>query len=225
MNYSGFVTAAAQLGLTSLLIKPERGITSPLLPDGETYLEDIVAQAVIEERHVDQLEVTEHPIEVGASVSDHAFKLPPEVIIRMAWSNSPNNQNSLINAAVGAAAAANSVARGVIGGGAFIGGIQSVVSGYGSDQLQRIYNNLLILQESRAIFHLYTGKRRYSNMICRTISTETDNTLANTLLVVMECRQVILVNTQIRKIKAASSEQALASPTNRGTIQATGVNP
>ena len=142
MNYSGFVTAAAQLGLTSLLIKPDRGLKSPLLPDGKTYLEDIVAQAVIEERHIDTMEITEHPIEVGASITDHAYKMPSEVIIRMAWSNSPSNQDSLVNAAVGAVSAVSSVGRALAGVANFAGGIQSAISGYGSDQLKNIYNIL-----------------------------------------------------------------------------------
>ncbi len=40
------------------------------------------------EEHRDQLYVTEHPVEVGASISDHAYKRPSEVQLRIAWSNS-----------------------------------------------------------------------------------------------------------------------------------------
>jgi hypothetical protein len=219
MSFQGFVAAAAQLGLTSLLIKPERGIKSPLLPDGKTYLQDIVAQAVIEERHTDQMEITEHPVEVGASISDHAFKLPAEVVIRMAWSNSPSDQNSLVNAAVGAVSAASSGARAVAGVASFAGGIQSAISGYGSDQLQNIYNNLLVLQESRALFHLYTGKRRYSDMICRSIAAETDASMENTLIITMECQQLILVNTQVVKIGKNAAENSVQTPTQVGTVK------
>lgn len=220
MSFSGFVTAAAQLGLTSLLIKPDRGLRNLLLPDGKTYLQDITAQAVIEERHTDEMEITEHPVEIGASISDHAYKLPSEVIIRMAWSNSPSNQNSLVNAAVGSIAAVSSIGRTVLGAGSFIGGIQSAISGYGSDQLQQIYSNLLYLQSSRAIFDIYTGKRRYSDMICRSISTETDNALENALVITMTCQQILLVNTQVIIIGENTADDSLTSPVNRGSVKA-----
>jgi hypothetical protein len=39
----------------------------------------------IEEQHRDQLIITEHPVDQGASVSDHAFKRPAEVTLRLGW--------------------------------------------------------------------------------------------------------------------------------------------
>lgn len=48
----------------------------------------IVADATIEEIHQDQLTITEHPVEQGAAIADHAYKRPAEVIIRAGWSSS-----------------------------------------------------------------------------------------------------------------------------------------
>ena len=48
----------------------------------------IVAQATIEERHHDELTITDHPVEMGANISDHAFLRPAEVTIHCGWSNS-----------------------------------------------------------------------------------------------------------------------------------------
>lgn len=48
----------------------------------------ITADVVEEEEHRDVLFITEHPVESGAAVNDHAFKRPAEVSIRMGWSNS-----------------------------------------------------------------------------------------------------------------------------------------
>lgn len=47
----------------------------------------IIPDVTIEETGVDQLRVTDHPVEVGASVSDHAFKAPCERIMRVGWSD------------------------------------------------------------------------------------------------------------------------------------------
>jgi hypothetical protein len=39
----------------------------------------------IEEQHRDQLAITEHPVEQGTTVSDHAFRRPSECTIRLGW--------------------------------------------------------------------------------------------------------------------------------------------
>lgn len=48
----------------------------------------IVAQVTIEEIHHDEVVITEHPVERGAAIADHAFKRPAEVVITAGWSNS-----------------------------------------------------------------------------------------------------------------------------------------
>lgn len=47
-----------------------------------------IADVTIEEIHFDALEITRHPVEVGAQVTDHSFKLPAAVIIKAGYSNS-----------------------------------------------------------------------------------------------------------------------------------------
>lgn len=47
-----------------------------------------VADVTIEERHLDELVITEHPVEQGAAITDHSFKRPASVTIRAGWSNS-----------------------------------------------------------------------------------------------------------------------------------------
>lgn len=47
----------------------------------------LAMQCVVEEQHSDDLEITEHPVEQGASINDHAWKKPAEVTIKGGWSN------------------------------------------------------------------------------------------------------------------------------------------
>lgn len=61
--------------VASLLLSPPRAI-GLIIPD-----------VVIEESHADDLIVTEHPVEAGAPISDHAFRRPAELKIRAGWSN------------------------------------------------------------------------------------------------------------------------------------------
>ena len=46
----------------------------------------IVAQVTIEETATDDVTITEHPVEQGAPIADHAFKRPATVTIRAGWS-------------------------------------------------------------------------------------------------------------------------------------------
>ena len=53
-----------------VFLRPRRGLGG-LYPD-----------VVVEESHEDSLEITEHPVEQGAAINDHAFKKPEIVTIR-----------------------------------------------------------------------------------------------------------------------------------------------
>jgi hypothetical protein len=46
----------------------------------------IMAQVTIEVQHTDEVQITDHPIEQGAPISDHAFKRPISVNINAGWS-------------------------------------------------------------------------------------------------------------------------------------------
>lgn len=48
----------------------------------------ITADITIEESGTDELAITEHPVEQGAAIVDHAYKRPATLTLRVAWSNS-----------------------------------------------------------------------------------------------------------------------------------------
>lgn len=48
----------------------------------------VIPNVVVEELHRDELVITDHPVERGAMISDHAFKRPAEVEMRCGWSDS-----------------------------------------------------------------------------------------------------------------------------------------
>lgn len=45
----------------------------------------IFADAVIEEHHTDESEITEHPVEVGSVIADHMYKRPSELMLTYVW--------------------------------------------------------------------------------------------------------------------------------------------
>lgn len=61
--------------------------TSLLFKNGPLSIDDITLDAVVSENHTSALQVTEHPVEAGANISDHARQMPDVVTLDIALSN------------------------------------------------------------------------------------------------------------------------------------------
>lgn len=152
---------AASLGQLALIAGQSRSLRS---------VGGIVAQVVIDENHVDELEITNHPVEQGASITDHAFKLPSTLSLRYGWSSSPSPQPGL---------------RGLV---------PSVLP-VQAQSIYDIYNKLLTMQINRDLLTVYTGKRAYRNMLLQRIEQDTDQQSENALFLLMTLQELILVST------------------------------
>jgi hypothetical protein len=234
-GYSGFVEAGLTLGIESILVRPQRGFKNIVLPDG-SIMSDFAAQAVVEEKHHDEMEITNHPMEQGANITDHMFKHPAEVTLRLGWSNSPSSNGSLVNAGLAAAASLSPAISAIANVGSIVQGAYGLLSGLNGsevDQIKMIYGMLLQLQSRRALFTLYTGKRVYTNMVCKTLMSENDFKTEHSLPITMTCKQIILVNSYTTELpKSTQAKPAkTASPVSKGSISAIpaaalkGVNP
>jgi len=214
MSVLGYVNAGLQLGYTSSIQKRERGLF-----DNETSELLLRASVTIEEVHTDELEITDHPVESGAAISDHAFKHPAEVTIRMGWSNSSASSGGLSDAAVGAAAASLPIVREVANLVQTAGMIQSIASGASPDQVNGIYATLLALQEERKLLVVYTGKRNYKDMLIRSIATMTDSKSEDALFITMTLRQVLIVSTRVVTLPSSKAKdgKATGEPVSSGT--------
>lgn len=106
----------------------------------------------------------------------------------------------------------------------------TIVAGWSNSALQafanpnyvtQIYDALLELQISREPFDVITGQRFYSNMLMRRLFKTTDERTENALMVVCECREVILVSTETVSVPPARDmkmPQVNAATENKGTI-------
>ena len=57
----------------------------------------IIPQVVVEESHHDEMVITDHPVEQGASISDHAYSRPAELRLKYGWANSGQSDPQFIN--------------------------------------------------------------------------------------------------------------------------------
>ncbi|WP_439291727.1 MULTISPECIES: phage baseplate protein [Rahnella] len=129
----------------------------------------IIPDVVVSEKHQDALEITEHPVEIGAPVSDHSYKRPAEVTMEMGFSGGGSLLDFADTSAIGISLGTSP---------------------------KEIYQQILDLQASRVPFDVTTGKRQYSNMLIRAIDVTTDRTSENVLMCVLTLREVIISQTQ-----------------------------
>ncbi|WP_143444392.1 phage baseplate protein [Klebsiella michiganensis] len=153
----------------------------------------IVPSVVISEKHSDTLEITEHPVEVGAAISDHAYRRPSEVVMQV----------------------------GFAGGGSLLDLLDTTSFGLSAGLSPReVYQNLLDLQNSRVPFDVVTGKRLYSNMLIRAMEVTTERSTENVLSAVLTLREVIITSTTTSQVAAKADMKEGA---NTSAMQNSGV--
>jgi hypothetical protein len=145
----------------------------------------IVPSVVISEKHNDTLEITEHPVEVGAAISDHAYRRPSEVVMEVGLLVAVRCLTFLIHLSW--------VERGL--------------------SPKETYQELLDLQNSRVPFDVVTGKRIYTNMLIRALEVTTDRTSENVLSAVLTLREVIITSTTTTQV-AAKADMKLGANTS-----------
>lgn len=180
-------TAGAASALTTLFFQ-----TSRFIGPSSTA---IIPGCVIEERHTDRIVITEHPVESGSVVSDHFYRMPAEVMLRWAWSNSPVLSPTLIeNALINLSQTLSALPSEIIG--------DMGNNGY----VQQVYQKLLALQLSTQPFAISTGKRVYANMMIESLQVTTDLTSENSLMIMAICKEIIFAQTASAKVPDISTQ-------------------
>lgn len=127
----------------------------------------LVFDAVFEETHEADLEVTDNPVETGVVVSDHAFMKPLRVKISAGVSDTP------------------------------LAVVTDDHFASDAGRSRRAFELLTELQKRAEPFDLQTGLKLYENMVCTSIRTSQDKDSAGALLFTAELREVIIVYTQV----------------------------
>lgn len=182
--------AGAGVGTAMALLMPRRRIGT------------IIPHVTVEEVAEDQLVITEHPVQQGAAITDHAYRRPTEVRMKVAWSNASPM------AAIGAASAALS------------GSLDGLVGLAKDDFVKSVYEELLALQRAREPFTLTTGKKTYPNMLVAGLVQTTDRTSEYALQVEATFREVVLTSVSATMTDPAtqSAPQETQVAADRGPV-------
>lgn len=168
-------------------------LSNALQPVPQGLIDTIPVQATFEETGTDLVTVTDHPVEAGAHITDHAYYRPAELRMQCGWSNS--SPNALVGA-VQNLFSGGGLAQ--FAGLSQLDGSAPPVSGGGmsvSDYVSDIYSQLLSLQQSLQPFTVTTSIRRYANMVFASLTVTRDQKTSQALMVTASFRQVIIVNT------------------------------
>lgn len=167
-------------------------ILSVLLRQRSRAIGTVIPDVVVTEKHSDTLEITEHPVEKGAAVSDHAYRRPSEVVMEIGFSGGGSLLDFLDTSSVGLSMGQSPI---------------------------EIYQELLSLQESRVPIDVVTGKRLYSNMLIRGLEVTTDQKSENVLMATVTLREVIITSTQQVQV---AEKQNMAQGVNTSSVQNSG---
>lgn len=122
--------------------------------------------AVFEESHSADLEVTEFPVETGGSISDHAFMKPLRLTISAGVSDIPLRT------------------------------VPNDPYASESGRAARAYELLMLLQKTAEPFSVQTGLKLYTNMVCVSLNCSQDRLTASALHFTATLREVTIVSTQ-----------------------------
>ena len=151
------------------------------------HIAGIVPDVVIREIHTDKLTITDHPVQRGSVITDHAKKDPEQLEMEFGWSNSSFS----------------------------LSGLLSGKSIFETMDLRNIYQKLLGWQESCEPISIGTGKREYTDMLIESLRVETDASTENLLRVTASFRKIRLVVTEDRMLveenQASPAETAQVS--------------
>ncbi|MBR8380708.1 hypothetical protein KDW20_33555 [Burkholderia cenocepacia] len=175
---------------------------------GSKKIGSVTISAAIEEVYSDEVIVTEHPVENGAPVNDHAFMRPREILMKCGWSNA--DYQALLGSAVASFddTGANTMATGTY--------------------VDAIYSQLLQIQAKRERVDVVTTRRKYSDMLITGLSVVTDQKSGSALMLTASLKQVIIVSTQATKLPPRANQAnpaATAETQNAGAKSAVPATP
>lgn len=165
----------------------------------------IKLDAVLQEKHVNELSVTKNPVEFGAEVTDHSRIEPKQVSVLAVVTDTP----------LGFAAVGELVDR--------ISGIFGSSTEENVTRSVAAYEAMVALQENRVPLDLQTRLVLYKNMIITKIEVVQDKDSSREVVLNMSFSEMLIVNTEVvqlppSQLQSGSVREQGSSPDSRGVL-------
>jgi hypothetical protein len=147
--------------------------------------------AVLSETHASEVEVTEHPVERGANVSDHARVKPEQVTLEGLVSNTPVNRGATrrVLTANGVDFASNAETDAPAGAAGFA---------------EAAYGKLREIKDARQLVTVATELRTYKNMVMTSLSVPRNARVGDALQFTAVFKEVRLAEVLHREVSVAA---------------------
>lgn len=178
--------------LEALLLGRSRSIEP--LDGGDAIVPDVT----ISEVHDDEVTVTQHPVDTGAAISDHAIVQPASVTCVFGWSDSSRALNSALD-------------------GSILKGMQTS---------KDVYDRLVELKNQRTLLRLSTGKRKYPSVVITKLKVSTTVDTESAAIIEVTFQEVFLVEAKTVSLAAIRQKnpRKTASKTSGGSRSAVPVD-
>lgn len=138
---------------------------------------NVLLDASVSETHTSSANITSHPVEQGANITDHVHREPDSITIQGVISNTPTR-----------------FPEGVVGV-ALIRSVVNLVSGVSNDLAKTAYDQLRQLVEGKELIKIATTLREYNDMLLENLTVTRDSDNGDCLNFTVTARQVRLIKT------------------------------
>lgn len=163
------------------------------LADGQ--LQSIIVDATVRELHEASAEVTEHPIEVGANVSDHIRANLDSVTLDVVVSNEPIRQPESQMDGVTSRQQGLEIRDPTTG--IILAKANVLVFDGDFDRVRTVYEELLRLRTTGTVVGILTSLREYSSMVIRRVAPIREAATGDSLRATVEARQIRIVSSEV----------------------------
>ena len=161
------------------------------LPSGA--IQSLVIDATVREGHEAGADVTSHPIEQGADVSDHVRPHLDSLTLEVVVSNHPITLPTTQMDGVGGRVQSTELLRGNV----VLAKANVLVFDDEFDRVQTVYQTLLDLKDAGTVLQIFTSLRDYDSMLLKRVSPTRTAENGNALVAILEAQQVKIVQSEI----------------------------
>jgi hypothetical protein len=161
---------------------------------GTAAFDVINVDATLSEVHTAEIELTQHPVETGADITDHARQKPREVKLDGFITNSPMD-DSLVMAgarALASLAVGGASAQAAVG----LNGTLNILQQFGTEPVRDAFDKFQRLYQNATLVNLYGPFRNYTNMILVSFQADRRQDVGDGLKFTATFREVFFVSSQ-----------------------------
>lgn len=146
----------------------------------------IEIDCIVSEQHAGEVEITEHPVEDGSAIADHARPKAMMLTLEGIVTNTPITPEQAQRA-----------------------GLDGVV-GHAAGRYQTVWQQMMALKDAATLLTIVTNLCTYDNMVIQSLTAPRDRTTGDALRFTMQLKQIRIVKNKTAVVVVAAEPKAHA---------------